>query len=342
MTAHNIDPVRVGEEIFYNIFHHIFHDEGARKYFEFSQINFFNSAEGLPGWNLWFLENTRVYQLALVQAREISDDVDPAHKASFHKPAIEGRFAVRYFPGADDPELDNYSCAEALLRFGPLFDHTGTPNLTGQDSMDDNYFVVGYLDFRTDTERNFLEIECIAPNRWKDVRVDGLYLKTLENMEYKAVEPGGIDRNLPGWDLAFFLFDKLISGCCYAYKTTPFAVIFAEKKWTRFDIDKDNCCIKKMDPDIDLFQLIIGLEINACRNGTCRNGTCCQNSMTRDAYIEAVSDRLSAKELLVSGVCKGPENIVKTKMNPEWWSVKEKIFSRDAESEMQHCCYHDH
>jgi len=336
-TIHNVDPVRVGEEIFYNIFHHVFHNEEARRYFGFSQINFFNSADGLPGWNLWFLENTRVYQLALIQAREISDDPESVHKTFFHKPVIEGRFAVRYFPGTDDPELDDYSCAETLLRLGPLFDHTGTPNLKGQDRMDDSCFVAGYLDFKTDTERNFLEIECIAPNRWKDVRVDGLYLKTLENIQYTAVEPGGIDRNVPGWDRAFFLFDKLVSGCCHAFKTLPCAAILAQKKWTRFDIDKNNCCIETMDPGIELFHLIIGLEINACCNGTC-----CQNSMNTDAYIQDVSDRLSEEDLFISRVCKGPENIIKTKMNPEWWSIKQKKFSSDTESEMQHCCYHDH
>ena len=336
-TIHTIDPVRIGEEIFYDLFHRIFNDEGARRHFEFSQINFFNSTEGLPGWNLWFRQNTRAYQLALVQAREITDDDGPVHTGFPHEQAVEGRFAIRYFPGVDDPALDNYSCAETLLRIGPLFDDTGTPSLAGQDRMDESFFVVGHLDFRTTTERNFLELECIAPNRWKDVRVDGLYLKTPEDGEYEAVEPGGIDRNVPGWELAFFLFDKLISTYCYIVKTAPYAAIFGEKKWIRFDIDGNNSCLEVMDPDIDLFHLVIGFKKKDCCNETGH-----QMAMSPDACIKAAGNRLTSEGFALSNACKGPEKNLKTKTNPGWWSVKKMAFSKNTETEMHHCCYHDH
>lgn len=323
----NIDPFRVGEEIFYNIFHHIFNDEGARKHFEFSQINFFNSTEGLPGWNLWFQENTMAYQLVLVDARQVFD-----HNRFFQGPSIEGRFAVRYFPGSDDLALDNYSCTETLLRLGSLFDNTGTPTLTGQESMDDSCFVVGYLDFRTDAKRNFFELECIAPNRWKDVRINGLYLNTPENEEYEMVAPGGIDRNVPGWDCAFYLFNKLILGCCHANKTMPLAVISAEKKWTRFDIDKDNNCMEMMDPDVDLFHMVTGFEIKPGH----------LVPMSQETYIQTVSSRLTSEGFLLSHVCKRPDSIASIKINPEWWSIKNKKFTVDIDFEMHHCCYHDH
>ena len=332
-----IDPARIGEEIFYSIFHHIFNDEGARKHFEFSQINFFNNTDGLPGWNLWFRENTRAYQLALVQAREIPDHHRSNHTSYLDAPAVEGRFVVRYFPGEDDPELDNFSCAETLLRMGPLFDHTGTPSLTGQGRIDISCFVVGYIDFRVGTGRNFVELECIAPNRWKDVRVDGLYLKTPENRELEAVAPGGIDRDVPGWKLAFFLFDKLISGYCYCFNATPCAAVFAEKKWVRFDLNRENSCKKIMDPDIDLFNLVTGLEIHNRRNGNNR-----RIPMNPDAYIHSVSERLSAEGFQLPKVWKEPDNQLKTEVNPLWWSVSKMKFAIDTEDEMHHCCYHDH
>lgn len=334
---HRIDPVRIGEEIFYSIFHHIFNDEGARKHFEFSQINFFNSTDGLPGWNLWFRENTRAYQLVLVQAGEIPDHNRSNHTDPPDAPAVEGRFVVRYFPGEDDPELDNFSCAETLLRMGPLFDHTGTPSLTGQGRIDDNSFVVGYIDFRAGTGRNFVELECIAPNRWKDVRVDGLYLKTPENRDFEAVAPGGIDRDVPGWDLAFFLFDKLIVGCCYAFKTVPYAVVTGRKAWTRFDIDRDNSLLETSDPDVNLFHMVTGLEIDPCGQESGYRG-----SVDRNAYIQAVCHRLSDKGFFLSEVCGQPDKSPGSMVRAEWWTAKELCFSKDADAEMHHCCYHDH
>ncbi len=129
VAQHNIDSVRIGEEIFYNVFHRIFHNEKARQYFKFSQINFFNSTESLPGWNLWFQENMKAYQLALIQAGIVSDDQRRNGAFSAAEPIIEGRFAVRCFPDETAPELEDFSCTETLLRLGPHFDHTGTPTL---------------------------------------------------------------------------------------------------------------------------------------------------------------------------------------------------------------------
>ncbi len=182
-----------------------------------------------------------------------------------------------------------------------------------------------------------MELECIAPNRWKDVRVDGLYLKTPQNGEYEAVAPGEIDRNIPGWDLAFFIFDKLISGCCYAFQTAPNAAILAHKKWVRFNIDKANICTEAMDPDVDLFHLVVGLELN-----TDDNGTWWKNSTDQEAYIKTVSSLLFDENFVLSAVCKKPESVPESKINPEWWSLKNKVFCDDSESEMHHCCYHDH
>lgn len=336
-TRHRIDPVRIGEEIFYGIFHHIFNDEGARKHFEFSQINFFNSTDGLPGWNLWFRENTRAYQLALVQAREIPGTERSNQTDAPGAPTVEGRFVIRYFPGEDDPALDRFSCVEALLRMGPVFDHTGTPSLTGQERMDDSCFVVGYIDFRAGTGRDFVELECIAPNRWKDVRVDGLYVTTPENGEIEAVAPGGIDRDVPGWDLAFYVFDKLVAGYCYAFKTAPLAAVSAQKAWTRFDIDRDNSCVKTMDPDVTLYHLVTGFEIDPCGHEAG-----CPGTVDRIAYIQAVTDRLSDEGFLLSEVCGQPEKTPGPVIPPEWWTAGQLRFSNDTEAEMQHCCYHDH
>ena len=91
-----------------------------------------------------------------------------------------------------------------------------------------------------------------------------------------------------------------------------------------------------MDPDIRLYHLVTGLEINT------RDEIRCKNSADQDAYIQTVSDRLADEGFLLSRVCKGPDNILKTKMNPKWWSVKQKIFSQNDETGLQCSCYHDH
>ena len=100
----------------------------------------------------------KAYQLALIQAGIVSDDQRRNGAFSAAEPIIEGRFAVRCFPDETAPELEDFSCTETLLRFGPHFDHTGTPTLTAQQRLNKSCFVVGYLDFRTNVKRTFLDI----------------------------------------------------------------------------------------------------------------------------------------------------------------------------------------
>ncbi|BBO77089.1 hypothetical protein DSCW_45060 [Desulfosarcina widdelii] len=335
-VGNSVDPVRIGEEFFYRLFHFLFHDEGARKHFELSQINFFNSREGLPGWNLWFQENTGAYQLALVEARTLHDEEHCTSPVSPGATPVTGRLAVKYFPAADDPLLDSYSCTETLLRLGTLFDHTGTPTLAGQGRIDDSCFVVGYLDFRTDTNRKFIELDGMAPNRWRDVRVDGFYIETAQNGKVEAVVPGGIDRDVPGWDLAFFFFDKLFSVCGYAFKTSPYAAVFARKKWTRFDIDKNHCCKETLDSDIELFHLVTGFEMNDDGNGNHRP------LPSREVYVQMVNDRLTAEGFRLPEICTDPDESAYRVIRPWWWSAGELHFSPETDLEMHHCCYHDH
>lgn len=337
MAARNsVDPVRIGEEFFYRLFHFLFHDEGARQHFELSQINFFNSREGFPGWNLWFQENTRAYQLALVEACTLQDEEPFTDTASPDTMVVKGRFAIKYFPAVDDPLLDNYSCTETLLRIGPLFDQTGTPTLVGQGRIDDSCFVVGYLDFRTDTSRSFIELDGMAPNRWRDVRVDGLYIETEKNGKIEAVAPGEIDRDVPGWNLSFFFFDKLFSVCGYAFKTSPYAAIFARKKWTRFDIDRNHCCKEQPDSDIELFHLVAGFEMNASGNGNH------PPLPSREAYVQMVNDRLTAEGFLLPEICTSPEESSCRVIRPWWWSTGELHFYPETDFETHHCCYQDH
>lgn len=316
----NIDPVRIGEEILYNIYHQVFHNENIRTYLGFSQINFFCNDQGYPGWNLWFEKDAKTYQLTLAQAQVTQFSSTEVN----HPSIIEGRLLIRYFPGEEDPVFDDFSCREILMRLGPQFDATGTPTIAGQKIIDDNDFVVGFLDFRTDTERSFLDISCTAPNVWREVRNKGLYLKNSEGKEYEAVNPGGTDRNIPGWELAFFLFDKIVSGFCRTCKTVPEVVTLAEKAWDRFDIDGDNNRVNTPDSDIRLFCLSLGFDTDSPHR-------------IAETSVQSTEGRLKAQGFQFLLAKDHPE-----KINPEWWTIKDMNFSEITGSETPHCCYHDH
>ena len=331
MIKDRIDPVLVGEEVFYRIFHNIFNNEAARKHYGFSQISTFTSNEGYPGWNLWFQDVSGAYQIEILQA-ENNFEGDRLLSLSGGAIVVKGSLAVRYFPNVDDPVLNNYSCLESLLRLSPIFDSTGTPTLKGQEQLNGNSFVVGFLDFKIDIERRFLEFECIAPNRWKDIRVDGLLMENDKGEQCEVVSPLGLDRNLPGWEFAFVLFDKMISASCYVYSSFPIAAVVAEKKWIRFDINADNSSFEIFDKEIDIYHLIS--VFNILENNI--------SSIDKSQYHRSLLRELSEQGFSPDNICQGSETTIHDKINPDWWQAARLKLANVSEPEMQHCCYHDH
>jgi len=331
MIKDRIDPIRIGEEVFYRILYNIFNDEDARNYYGFSQISCFTNSEGYPGWNLWFQGVSGAYQLELIQAQNIFEG-ERLLSLLGRGVVAEGRFVVRYFPNVDDPLLGDFSCLESLFRLSSSFDSTGTPTITGQAYLDNNYFVVGFLDFKVDIDRTFLELECIAPNRWKDVRVDGLLIENNQGEKCEIVSPGGIDRNLPGWEFAFVLFDKMISACCYTHKCLPVEVIVAEKEWIRFDIDADNTSLETLDDEIELYHLISVFNLTDTNI----------DLIDTNGYFQSFLNGLSAQGFSSVNTYKGSEFTAHDKINPGWWEAGKLRFSNVSAADIAHCCYQDH
>jgi hypothetical protein len=326
--------VGIVEGIFYRMFYSLFHNGKARDYFGFSQINFFCNEEGLPGWYLWFKEKKGAYQLELINGEILPQEDKKPDNFSPCELNVRGRFAVRYFPSEEEEVFDTYSFFEKLIRLGPLFDQTGTPTFEGRTRIHESYFIVGHIDVQTNFSRDFIEIECLAPEKWEDFRVDGLYLKTPDQKDYEAVAPGGQDRNVSGWNLSSFLFDKILSGFCYSFKVSPLAVLLSAENGFNFHIDKENHAEKRENPDVKQFYLTCGLNLPKEGGGP----------FTKDKklnlYIQSVINRLGQKKSEIMEIWKGPEDISSPGINRDWWKAKEMEFQEEAPEDI--LCYCDH
>jgi len=328
------DPVGIVEGTFNRIFYSLFHNEGARDYFGFSKISFFCNEEGLPGWYLWFKEKKGAYQLELINSEILPQGNKKNGNFFPFKPAVRGRFAVRYFPSEEEEIFESYSYFERLIRLGPLFDRTGTPTFEGKTKIHESYFVLGYIDIQVNLSQNFLELECFAPERWEDFRLSGLYLKTPDQDDYEAVAPGRKDRNVPGWTPVLFLFDKILSVFCYTCRVGPLAVFLSSEKGYSFYIDGENQVEKRINYDLNQFRLVCGLHLE--KEGC----SPFKEDRNLNLYIQRVCDRLNHEENYIKRIWKRPENIAHPQINPCWWKAKEMEFQEEA-SEIS-CCYHDH
>jgi hypothetical protein len=325
---HTMDPVGVMEGIFYRMFHDLFHNEGARRHLGFRQIHCFTDHQGMPGWYLWLDGQPGAYQIALV------DNVLHHQPAASIPLPITGRFVVRYFPVDTEETFDSMSVFEQMVRVSALFDQTGTPTAQARQTMHPSHFTIGHINARTNVERDILEMECRAPNRWLTIRTDGLSLATENGESYEAVAPGGTDRNFPGWELCFFLFDRLVSAFCLVHKQKPILCATAKAEGYHFIIDADNNTITQRSEQIEELLLLTTIPIDQQKQVVKR---ATQDIVSYGQHIQVYLQLLNPSHWQI---VQDPHNHCHEWVNHQWWHISNLECLDDTS--LTHCCYCDH
>jgi hypothetical protein len=238
----HIDPISNLQHLIDKIFRTIFPSEEARRFFHFTGLSEKISSE--PGWYLWFSDVPGVYLLDLKDAQVLQEDAlgtDSPEKEGY---TLLGYFIIKYFPSLkDDKYFMSFSEEEKKIRASRLFDHTGTPTLEGNDKIPPPFFQVGHVNILFDGKRKRLEVSLLAPDRWMTMQNRGLekHLDQVDCREMPIVEIR--DRDVPAWELSFFLVDRLINGLGYVYKTKPQCVHVFQRESPPCDIQgEDEVC----------------------------------------------------------------------------------------------------
>jgi len=230
------DPVAVVESNLHSMFINTFSKEEVRKYFGYSHISPFYSEGGFPGWYLWFDEQPGAYGIFITEAVHTASHSKENNSASI----VATRLRVEYYPSPEERTFEHFSYIERTLRVSNLFDETGTPTLEGRQEFDEGVFLVGYLEFMIHPDIGVLHSVLASPNKWIDIRSEGLKLPDQDGNSFQAVDPGEIDREVPCWGLSRFLFDKLTVGYLFWQKCSPSRVNLYEKDMPEFVIKSEN------------------------------------------------------------------------------------------------------
>ena len=80
-------------------------------------------------------------------------------------------------------------------------------------------------------------------------------MEGIEGCFRNVLLQGERDRNVPSWELSWFLVDKLMIANCLARKTSPTCIALLEKPGTVFDIDKENRIVQR--PSLDVRKMFL-------------------------------------------------------------------------------------
>jgi len=322
----HIDPVIAVESLFHEIFHTVFQNDAARRHFGFSQISQLTTDEGLPHWYLWFSDTKGAYSLTIHEGHTAVNGNDLSDLQTRDPMVLGAPVLIRYFPDIDEETFESLSCYEQIARMGSSFDSTGTPSYEGGRTLHENYFVVGFMDVAVYQLASGVDFFCSAPSTWRDYRRDGLTLTDQNGDAHEVLSPGDIDRDYPGWDLSFFLFDKIINSYCFVTGQAPRYTGMAKKTSCHHIIDSRNHVDAVHDSTIT--ESIFGVSFF---DDTDEN-------RVNDRYTSFSTMLLSHGHRLV-GIWQTLAAMPAEWKKP-WWSIKDTHFHDDPD---QVCsCYEDH
>ena len=312
------DPISAVEMMLNEVFQRVFQNDEARRHLGFSQISQAPPDKGLPGWYLWFKDRKGPYYVGIIGENVVLSD--SALKESSQRELVNGvQFVIRYFPDIEEDIFETFSCFEQIFRMTANFDNTGATTFEGARNMHDSFYLVGYMTISFNANRD-VDFFCRAPEKWRDYHTDGLALPDSEGAKTQVLLPGERDRDVEGWNLSRYVFDKIVSAYSFLIHRKPSLVGVSACPSVEYFIDEAKNITKTRNEQLKEFSLLVSFS---------------QNVDSRDAKT-----MLTAESRDLIGLWDDPKSIPPAWHNDLWWSVPEHHFHDDS---CYLCsCYHEH
>lgn len=144
----------------------------------------------VPTWYLWLAASPGTYCLEMVDVSQVGDGL------------VNGSFAVKFYPVLESDFFQALPPGEKQSRQSALFDASGAPVFETRHDIPSDQFIVGVLALTMDPDREW-----------------GLYTLTALSACRQVGRFGGEEDallgSIPGWQLSFALYHKLL--CLHAF-----------------------------------------------------------------------------------------------------------------------------
>lgn len=201
-----------------------------------------------PAWYFWIADTPGVYALQL-EGITTPPDLD-------HRDWVTGSFAMKCYPFSHEKVFGTFSFQERTLIQSNCFDHTHTPRFSHREQIPGTLFNVAAVELKVDSA----DRQALFVLQGLDIMQISYAEDVVRNyrrlQQEKRFEGGDIDRSVPGWELAYPLFDRLI--CLYAFysRQPPTRMWMTRSPGFSYVVDNDQAaCVQT--PEISLFSLSV-------------------------------------------------------------------------------------
>jgi len=191
---------------------------------------------GPPAWYIWLADAPGVYHLELLDTEE---------KEQNGKALCKAVFAVKCYPYPDDALFSSYSFIEQKLIQSRFFDETRTPVFEYREKIPSDLFNIAMLEITMDDESNSASfcVETLDTLRSRFASETDQIFPILDTARKFGVDE--IDRDIPGLNIAYPLFDCLMCLYANAGKQTPFQIQCSKTPGFEFVIESNSVKAKR-------------------------------------------------------------------------------------------------
>jgi hypothetical protein len=200
-----------------------------------------------PAWYFWISDAPGVHALQLEgMAAPETERQDWA----------SGIFAVKCYPFPHEDVFQSFSFHERSLMLSDSFDHTHTPRFSHREQIPDTLFNVAAIELIVDRDDRGALFILEGLERMHITNSREVIRKYPQLQTEKRFKTGEVDRNVPGWDLGYPLFDRLL--CLYSFysKKTPMRLWLTRSPGFSYVLENDHAARVKA-PKINLYTLSV-------------------------------------------------------------------------------------
>jgi len=272
-----------------------------------------------PAWYMWLSDAHGVYRFQLADA--MTDENIPANKQGF--------FSINCYPFHDATVFDTFSYEEQVLSRSRFFDDTHTPRFEGKENIPDSLYNVAAMEYRVNrddtmacfTLESLDTLRCVYP---EETVLDFDLIK--KSRRYRTGETG---RSVPGWQLGYPVFDRLL--CMYAFysKAKPVRVRITRSPGFHYVYTRDHAFACEDAPDTQRWTAsVFFASPDHCDMGFHLNGSDTLVPEEEPGPVEILLDcPFPCGHLHPPRKMASLETIEGAPINPLWWSLAETAYS---------------
>lgn len=278
----------------------------------------------VPAWYLWLSNAHGVYRLQLADAME--DKNQPDNK--------QGLFSIKCYPFHDTSVFNTFSYEEQMLSRSEFFDDTHTPRFEKMERIPDPLFNVAAMEYRVNqdgtmacfTLESLDTLRCTYP---EETVLDFDLIK-----KSRSYREGEIGRSVPGLQLGYPVFDRLL--CMYAFysKAKPIRVRITRSPGFEY-IHTGNHTFECLDtPDIHRLAATVFFTSSNCPDvGINLNQPDILETEEEQDQLEILLDcAFPCGHLHLTEKIASFQKVEAVPVNPLWWSLGETKYTSNLTS----------